>query len=626
MKNNSSNYPNKGICRLKGVLLLWLCFLATTTMVWGQNATITLDAKDQPLKEVLREIEKQSSYSFIYSSTSIDVAQKISVSCNNVSLNTALDKVCATAKIAYVINNRQIMLSPLNKESSQTKATVSADNKNLNGKTVSGKVVDEKGEPIIGANVWIKGTTTGIATDLDGNYKLSLKDNPQTLVASFIGYTPLELHLNANKDIYNFTLKPESQSLDEVIVTGYQTISKERATGSFAILSPKDMEGKLQTNILNRMEGLVAGLTQVPGSAPQIRGVSTLEGTKTPLYVVDGIPFEGIPGSTTSSVIPGVYTTPLDVLNPADIVNVTVLKDATAASIYGARSANGVIVITTRNGSTGQTQVSYNGSVKFTPLPDLDYMNMMSSSELVDFQQEMFNYYHNKYDPKDRRATNEVYTLLFEHEAGNLTSAELEAQLNAYRNKDRGNQLKDNFLRKAAITHQHNLSFSGGSDIYKYSLSVNYQGDSPYNKEEKIQRVGFNLKNQFNFFKWMRVDVGILGSNQTKDYDNGIDPFKNYYGKGPSYRTFWNEDGTPTQWYGDKSQLEIDRLNSIGLLDETYYPALEMDKKHYNYKSNYLNLNLALNLKLMEGLNLDLRYQNERTTIFEKQYDRCQQC
>lgn len=605
MKNALSNQPAGGAFRIKGILLL-LVLLIGTTATWAQNATITLNARNTPLKEVLREIEKQSSYSFIYSSTTIDVTHPVSVECTNVSLNEALEKVCKSADITFTINNKQILLSPVNRQpSSQVKSTASSkNNEALDGKTIKGKVVDEKGETVIGANVWIKGTTLGIATDIDGNYSLKLSGNPQTLVASFIGYTPQELHLNTNTDTYNFTLKPEAQSLDEVIVTGYQTISKERATGSFAIVTPKDMEGKLQTNVLDRMEGMVAGLTQLPGKKPQIRGISTIEGTATPLYVVDGIPYEGS----------------LDAINPGDIVNITVLKDATAASIYGARSANGVIVITTRSGSTGPTQVNYNGSVKFTPLPDRDYLNMMSSRELVDFQKEMFNYKHNPYQPTDRRATNEVYLLLYEHEAGNLTDAELEAKLDMYRNRERYDQIKDNFLRKASITHQHNLSFNGGSDIYKYSLSVNYQGDLPYEKEEETQRIGFNLKNQFNFFKWMRVDVGILGSNVTKDYDNGFTGYS-YLNSGPSYRTLWNEDGTPTQWYGDKSQLELDRLNALGLQDETYYPVFEKDKKHYNYKSNYLNLNLAINLKLWEGLNLDLRYQNERTNTFTKQYD-----
>ena len=140
--------------------------------------------------------------------------------------------------------------------------------------------------------------------------------------------------VTSGKNDLKFSLPPDNQQLDEVIVTGYQTLSKERASGSFSVVTPEKLKGKLQTGIMARLEGMVAGMKTVNGGTPEIRGVSTLNGTKTPLYVVDGIPYEGS----------------LAAINPSEIVNVTVLKDATAASIYGARSANGVIVITTRSG------------------------------------------------------------------------------------------------------------------------------------------------------------------------------------------------------------------------------------------------------------------------------------
>ncbi|MFR7823685.1 MAG: TonB-dependent receptor plug domain-containing protein, partial [Odoribacter splanchnicus] len=175
--------------------------------------------------------------------------------------------------------------------------------------------------------------------------------------------------------------------------------------------------------------------------------MSSLRATKTPLYVVDGVPFEGT-GNTSDA-------NPLDVINPADIVNITVLKDATAASIYGARSANGVIVITTRNGATGPTRVNYNGSIKFTPLPDRGYMNLMSSSELVDFQVAMYDaYYGDGTKPDDldeRQYTNEVYYLLNQRHKGLISDTDLNTQLEKYRNQDRYSQVKKEFLRKAAM-------------------------------------------------------------------------------------------------------------------------------------------------------------------------------
>lgn len=189
--------------------------------------------------------------------------------------------------------------------------------------TLTGVVRDENGDPVPGASVYVKGNNKiGTVTDIDGRFSLKVAPG-QILVVSFIGYETIEEPVRPGRTFLELSLHADDTQLSEVVVTGYQTISKERAAGSFSVITPEDMQGKLQTNILDRMEGMVAGLQHTPGSTPQIRGVSTLRGEKTPLYVVDGIPFEG----------------DIEALNPSDIVNVTVLKDATAASIYGARSA-----------------------------------------------------------------------------------------------------------------------------------------------------------------------------------------------------------------------------------------------------------------------------------------------
>lgn len=278
----------------------------------------------------------------------------------------ALAACCGTAPMQAESNGKMISGISTEQQAAQHK--------------IKGNVVDENGEPVLGANVIIKGTTYGTVTDIDGNFSLNVR-NGQTIVISFLGYVSHEITVSG-KSQYKVSLEPDTHLIDEVIVTGYQTISKERAAGSFAIVNQKDLSDKLQTNIIDRMEGLVAGM-KVNGTTPEIRGISTLNATETPLYVVDGIPYEGS----------------LDAINPSDIVNVTVLKDASAASIYGARSANGVIVITTRNGEVGKPKVRYNGSIKFEPLPDRDYMNLMSSAELVDLQKVLFNCYHNTYDP-----------------------------------------------------------------------------------------------------------------------------------------------------------------------------------------------------------------------------------
>lgn len=470
-------------------------------------------------------------------------------------------------------------------------------------KVISGIVVDEDGHPLPGASVRIKGEQKGTVTDVDGRFTLNVPEGNKFII-SLIGYNSQEIEVG-KQDSYSIRMSTSTHSLNEVVVTGYQTISKERAAGSFSILTPKELEGKLQTNILDRLEGMSAGLQKRGTGAIEIRGISTLEGNTSPLYVVDGIPYEGN----------------IQALNPSDIVNITILKDASAASIYGVRAANGVVVITTRMGQVGKPRVTYNGSIKFEPLPSRSYLNLMSSAELVDLQKELFNYYHNKWQQDSPSFTNEVYDLLYRNEAGLISNSELEKDLDVYRNRDRFNQIKDNFVRRSNTTHQHNLAISGGSDIYRYALSGNYEQNLPHAKEKSSSRYGFNFKNQFDFFKWLRVNAAILNSTTNSDYDDGYSLYSYLY-SGPSYRMVYNEDGSPAQWYvTGKSQTEIDRLKNEGLYDETFYPATAAGTAHYMNKSAYWNINLGAQFKIWKGLSLDIHYQTEITNTYAKQFN-----
>ncbi len=200
--------------------------------------------------------------------------------------------------------------------------------------------------------------------------------------------------------------------------------------------------------LIDRLEGQVAGLVNYNGAA-SIRGVSTLRGEQSPLLVVDGLPYEG----------------KLENINPAIIQNITVLKDAAAASIYGARAANGVIVVSTKKGAMdGKVHIAYDGGIRITPKPNFGCLDLMSSSELVGLQQYGSPFLRQKYNRLNpRRSVNPVNYLLLKHKAGLLTDAELEAGLNTYRNLDNRSQLEDFYLRKG-ILHHHNLSLAGGTE------------------------------------------------------------------------------------------------------------------------------------------------------------------
>ncbi|WP_212001587.1 SusC/RagA family TonB-linked outer membrane protein [Chitinophaga sp. HK235] len=580
------------------VMLLLAAFMQVSAGSYAQ--TVTLSLKRAPLTKVFKEMQQQTGYSFLYSKEDLLRTENISLELKNIQLSTALKECFKNQPLTFTIVDKVVIIKRENPAPSAiTEAAIVAFI------PISGTVTDNSGTPLPGASIVIKGTNHSAVSDVNGTFNIDAKPG-DVLLIRYVGFTTREVVVGKSSNI-QIMLEQLSSRLAAVSVvsTGYQTISKERATGSFAAISANDLNGKLQTNIIDRLEGMAAGLTSNRGIV-NIRGVSTLKGEKNPLYVVDGVPFEG----------------DIEAINPSDIATISVLKDATAASIYGARAANGVIVMTTKAGKAGPLKLTYNNSIKFTPLPDQGYRNLMSSAELVNFQQEMFNYRSGDYASIDpRKAMNDVYRLLYERKAGKITEAQLQTALDVFRNRDRYDQMKDELLRKAAVTHQHNLGFSGGSEKYSYNLSVNYTGTAPYEKNQQTRRLGYNLRNTFNFTKWMRVDVGILGSNMKQDYDNGFAGERYLLDKErkASYYMLRDENGQPAQWYQSKSQYEIDRLNKLGLQDETYRPLDEIRKQHYTRTYKYLNMNIGANFKLMQGLSLDVRYQSERTDTLDQQ-------
>lgn len=465
--------------------------------------------------------------------------------------------------------------------------------------TVKGCVTDENGEPIIGANVIVKGTGRGTITDIDGKYVLKVAPG-ETLVFSFVGMENKEIKVKSSQTVINVEMNSNTTMLEDVVVTGYQTLSKERATGAYSVLTEKSTKGKLETNIMSRIEGMVAGINRTANSDESIviRGITTINEKTTPLYVVDGMPFEG----------------DLSSINPSDVQNITVLKDAAASSIYGARAANGVIVITTKRGQQGKTRVTYDGSVKFTPKPDLDYLNLMSSSELVDMQIEGFNYYHTDYENLNKRSSlNPVVSLLYQHEQGQLSDQQLADALVPYRTMDNRKQIEDEFAR-VGIVHQHNVSISGGTEKNRYIASVNYTGDYGNQRYQSSSRLGFNVKDDMQFFNWLSAYVGVSGSFTKSKGDTGAESsYVSLMQSYPSYYMLRDEAGNALNWQTGKSDYELDRLLSIGLMDEHYNPINNRSLESYENNSNYYRIFAGLNFKLMEGLTFDLKYQTEST-------------
>lgn len=364
------------IMRITLVLLFVFAFNMNAEYSYSQSARISLDIKNSSVEKVLQTIEQKSDFYFLYSNRLIDVDRTVSVKVENEAISSILDNLFSSDDVEYEVKGTQIVLSP--KEIAET-ATVAEQNVQQDGKTVTGTIVDAQGEAIIGANIIEKGTTNGTITDIDGNFSLNVADDA-VLQISYIGYLEQEV-ATQGKNTIDVVLLEDTKTLDEVVVIGYGTQKKVNVIGSIASVDSKAIESRTAPSVSNMLTGQMSGVTITQNSGRpgddagtiRIRGVGSFGADPNPLVLIDGIP-----GS-------------LNDINPSDIENISVLKDAASAAIYGSRAANGVILVQTKEGKEGKTTISYNGYVgwnKATELPDLlpsyeyaKYFNLATGAE-----------------------------------------------------------------------------------------------------------------------------------------------------------------------------------------------------------------------------------------------------
>lgn len=478
--------------------------------------------------------------------------------------------------------------------------------------TITGRVLDEEGLPLPGVTIIIKGNPTqGATTDSSGRFSIMVpKEGETVLVFSYIGMKHTEIRVSKKRTSLEVSLHPDAELLDEVVVTGYQTISKERATGSFAVIKPGDLSEKLQTSILGRLEGKVAGLTSGPEGLT-LRGVSTLRGNTTPLIVLDGMP----------------YTGSLSSINPSTIANVTVLKDAAAASIYGARAANGVIVVTTKRGESGHIRVSYDGSVTLAEKPRYGALNRMNSAELVDHMVDwIYKLPNSGVAPEDYPYYQDpVLAAISRERNGLMTKEELTQELEKYRSFDNEEQLAARYLR-TGLVHQHNVSVSGGSERNTFLLSLNYLGNHPTTPFGSSRSYGISLSDRFDLTSWIHLDATLSASLSDDISDVGVGSYGLLRQSYPSYTRFFDKEGKPLYVPDSemRSEAELKRLIDLGTYDMHYNPHLNKGHEISEGSDQFYRLNLGVTINLPASLKLSLRYAGERSngtsrTVMDKE-------
>ncbi len=421
------------------------------------------------------------------------------------------------------------------------------------GRQIKGKLISaEDKTSLIGASVYIlpedlkkadnNAKSLGTMTDIEGNFVINIPDKVVRIYCSYVGYNTQEVKLTNNK-FYNIALEPISKMLNSVVVTGYQTIERRKLTAAISKIDISDEKTGMIHSIDQALSGQIAGLSAVtstgtPGAPVKIRirGTASLNGTQDPLWVLDGIPMEGtdIPKMEDLKDIDNIYSTSISGLNPADIASITVLKDAAATAIYGARAANGVIVITTKSGKKGKTVVNFSSKVSYSPNVNIDRLNLMNSEEKVNLELDLlrsdYSYRSNKGNVSRIISG---YGLMDNYKNGGWDALTSDAQKDIQRLKSINTDWND-ILFKSAFNQEYNLSLSGGNDKSTYYTSAGY-----YNEKGNVVGVEtsrFNIvgKTTYQINKILKVGASIFG-NQRKNqsYLTDNDGFTNpvYYSR-----------------------------------------------------------------------------------------------
>ena len=456
--------------------------LQVSAVTYAQEHRISVEVKNGTFYEVVSQIEKQSEFMFFYKSEEIDNNQRINLNVKNKLVSEILNEITKNNNLTYKITGKHIIITKL-----------SSENQDL--KKITGRIKDNSGEPIVGVNVVEKGTTNGAITDINGNFSIEVVTGA-VLQISYIGYNTQDIKIT-DKTSYNIVLKEDVEALDEIVVVGYGTMRKRDLTGAVSQLKGDEIADLPLRSASDALQGKAAGVTitstsGTPGAmgTVRIRGVGTINDND-PLYVVDGLP-----------------QTDIGWLNPKDIESMEVLKDASAQAIYGARAANGVILITTKKGTTG---TSYKSTIDFDMM--VGVQNAAKTYDMLDAEG-FIKYKNMAYEASSKPLLDDF-----------ATPKKIETIL-SFLDKNGGragtnwwNEIKNS----NAISQNYNLSLSGGLDKLRYRSSFSYMKQDGIIKSTDYERLSGRLNLDSEVYKWLSVSLNtnvIYETRRTTDENN----------------------------------------------------------------------------------------------------------
>ena len=484
--------------------------------------------------------------------------------------------------------------------------------------TISGLVKDSlTGMPLPDATIKNLRDGKQVLSDKFGRFTFFTQDQSGTIQVSFISYKPQNFNFNnTSYGPFEVTLTPVLQQLQEVSVsTGYQVIPKDRAAGSFVQIDNKLLNRRVGTDVISRLEGITPGLIfnrntvngQNGGVDINIRGRSTIYGNDQPLIVIDGFRYDG----------------DVNNINPNDIENITVLKDASAASIWGVRSGNGVIVLTTKKGKRNQPlKIDLNANVTIGGKPDLYYNpNVLPSSDFINIEKDLFSkgYYNNDLASSSKVAVTPVVAILAGQKAGTISAADADSRINALANNDIRSDLSKYFYKKA-VNQQYALNFSGGNETSDYYLSLGNDRNLSSLQGNQNNRVTINSNYNFRVFKQIQISLGYNYIQSNFQNNSPVaDISTNSKGIYP-YARLVDGKGSALAYLKNLSQTYIDAAANKRFLDWNYRPYDELKNADNTGKAIDNRINLGLKYDFLKDFSFTARYQYEQTNSATNTY------
>lgn len=585
----------------RNTLIILLILVMTSMPVMAQEPTYSVNYENTPVEAVLKDLTRLTGYQFVYQKGVIEQVPPVIYIVRDASLSQILNRtLVAQCGLEYDIVKQTIVLRKAKHKARFVK------------RTVTGMVIDDEGNLLPGVSVRLHGTNEGAVTDIDGQFTIMVEGNDPTLDFSCIGMKPVSMRVSAKDDKFMaVTMQTQDNLMSEVLVTGYQNIKRENATGAYQLISSKVLDQRYTGDVVRNLEGHIPGLVSYDSgmgdggeSALTIRGTGSFNAKTNPLVVVDGLPVEGGLGS----------------VNPYNIENITVLKDAAAASIYGARASNGVIVITTKRAQKDRLDVEFSADLEVSEPNDYGHMRWADAEQLIEL--ERYNFQYVRYNPsqaafqnlQDYYADNPgnlslVQRLFMANYTGQLSTADMEAQLAALGRNNYVREWQD-VMERPRITNQYNVALRNRGKFLNSSIVLNYRGDNMGRTREHDRTLTFSYRGDVDMTKWLTTEFGVNVINQRSRTHlssewNDVTSFA-------PYMSMYNADGTPAAMEAGAYLGEASLTNaSLGLKSEAYNLLDESRLNFNNARQTNIRSYVHARARFLDGWTASAMYQYE---------------